>query len=275
MPRRSGRALHRGRLRHRRGRAGASHLARRRPPAGDDAHRAADALRVDPARAASDRPDPRRAGLSRRPAARATGSRADARADAADAATRLCGCPRGGPREVRLHPALRRGLSGPEGVGGGRDRRAPRTGGLAPRRHALRGVPCPDGAAVGMRDDAFPGEPFTQDVTVRRQRYLSTETGFAVLDCTVGGDAVVLVGPLAHLEERERARVAGEWVDDPRYGPQVRVRSATPLAPSDEEALLAYLRRVHHVGARRAQRLLDAYGVGVLDAVDADPGHAL
>jgi exodeoxyribonuclease V alpha subunit len=126
-----------------------------------------------------------------------------------------------------------------------------------------------------MRDDAFPGEPFTADVTVRRQRYVSTETGFAVLDCTAGGDAVVLVGPLAHLEERERARVAGEWVDDPRYGPQVRVRSAAPLAPSDDEALLAYLRRVRHVGARRAQRLLDAYGEGVLDEVDADPGHAL
>src|SRR3954463_3201612 len=103
-----------------------------------------------------------------------------------------------------------------------------------------------------MRDDAFPGEPFTEDVTVRRQRYVSTETGFAVLDCTAGGDVGVLVGPLAPLEERERARVAGEWVDDPRYGPQVRVRSAAPLAPSDEEALLAYLRRVRPRRGRRA-----------------------
>ncbi|MFL5957542.1 MAG: AAA family ATPase [Solirubrobacterales bacterium] len=125
-----------------------------------------------------------------------------------------------------------------------------------------------------MRDDAFPSEAFTEEVTVRRQRYVSAETGFAVLDCTAAGDEVVLVGPLAHLEERERARVSGEWVDDPRYGPQVRVRSAAPLPPSDEEAFLAYLQRVRHVGARRAQRLLDAYGEGVLDAIDADPGHA-
>ena len=40
---------------------------------------------------------------------------------------------------------------------------------------------------------------------------------------------MVLVGPLAHLEERERADVTGAWVRDPRYGPQVKVSEAQPL----------------------------------------------
>src|SRR4051812_2057630 len=112
-------------------------------------------------------------------------------------------------------------------------------------------------------------DDFTGAVTVRRRIFASEETGFAVLDCRAGDDEVVLVGPLAHLEERERAEVTGSWVDDARYGPQVRVRTAAPLPPSDTDALLAYLRRVRHIGGRRAQRLVDAYGEGVLDAIDA------
>lgn len=118
------------------------------------------------------------------------------------------------------------------------------------------------------------GTPFAAEVVVRGQRFANAESGFAVLDGEADGRHVVLVGPLAHLEERERAAVTGAWVRDPRYGPQVRVREAHPLAPSDEAALVAYLRRVRHVGARRAAALYGLYGDGVLATVDADPRHA-
>ena len=43
----------------------------------------------------------------------------------------------------------------------------------------------------------------------------------------------MLVGPLIHLEERERAHVIGTWVDDSRYGLQVKVTEARPLPPAD------------------------------------------
>ena len=68
---------------------------------------------------------------------------------------------------------------------------------------------------------------------MRRRRFANDDTGFAVLDCEVDdADQVILVGLIAHLEERERATVAGRWVHDPRFGPQVRVDSALPLPPS-------------------------------------------
>jgi exodeoxyribonuclease V alpha subunit len=73
------------------------------------------------------------------------------------------------------------------------------------------------------------------------------------------------------VEERERVAVEGAWVDDPRFGPQVKVRDARPLAPAGEAALAAYLRRVKHVGAARASQLLERHGEGVLEAIDADP----
>src|ERR687896_242994 len=106
--------------------------------------------------------------------------------------------------------------------------------------------------------DAFEGE-----VVIRRRRWASAESGFAVLDADCDG------------EELEGARIAGEWQHDPRLGLQVRVATAEPLPPSGEPALTAYLRRVKHVGTRRAERLLARWGDDVLEAIDRDPGTAL
>ena len=78
---------------------------------------------------------------------------------------------------------------------------------------------------------------FDAEVTVRRTRYASPESGWAVIDAAGSdGTPVVLVGPLIHLEERERAHVVGTWVQDSRYGPQVKVSEAAPAPASDADA---------------------------------------
>ena len=117
---------------------------------------------------------------------------------------------------------------------------------------------------------------YNAEVTVRRMRFANDATGWAVLEAIdESGDEVVLVGPLHHLEERERAHVVGTWQDDSRFGLQVKVTQANPLPPSDEQALLAYLVRVRHIGPRRAAKLLERHGEsGVLEAIDRDPGGA-
>ena len=122
--------------------------------------------------------------------------------------------------------------------------------------------------------EGIPGTPFRDEVLIRRLRWASDETGFAIVDADRDGDEVVLVGTIAHLEERERVRISGEWQDDRRYGLQVKVATAEPLAPAGEAALLAYLKRVKHVGGRRAERLLDLYGEAVLEVIDRDPRAA-
>src|SRR3954447_13048687 len=58
--------------------------------------------------------------------------------------------------------------------------------------------------------EGIPGAPFEDEVVVRRRRWASPESGFAVLDADRDGDEIVLVGPLAHLEERARARAGAE-----------------------------------------------------------------
>jgi exodeoxyribonuclease V alpha subunit len=117
---------------------------------------------------------------------------------------------------------------------------------------------------------------FDAEITVRHTRYASEQTGWAVLDADgQDGAPLVLVGPLVHLEERERAHVTGTWVNDSRYGPQVKVSEARPLPPQDAQALIAYLRRVKHVGTKRAGELVTRFGPeAVLDAIDRDPDAA-
>jgi len=118
---------------------------------------------------------------------------------------------------------------------------------------------------------------FEAEVTVRRTRFASEDRGWAVVEAAgEDGTPIVLVGPLVHLEDHERARVVGTWVQDSRYGPQVKVTEATPLAPTDADGpvAVAYLVRVKHVGVKRATRLVETYGAGaVFDVIDRDP-HA-
>src|SRR5918997_1009714 len=122
--------------------------------------------------------------------------------------------------------------------------------------------------------DGEPGTAFSDEVVVRRLRFSSEDSGFAVIDADRSGDDVVLVGTIAHLEERERVRVEGVWHDDRRFGMQVKVRLAEPVAPTGEEALIAYLKRVKHIGGGRAARLVERFGERVLESIDADPVRA-
>jgi exodeoxyribonuclease V alpha subunit len=117
---------------------------------------------------------------------------------------------------------------------------------------------------------------FDQDITVSRFRYLDENTGWAVAGATAAdGDPLTLVGQLGHLRPGERARVEGVWVDDPRYGEQVKVTQALPIDPGDAESLAIFLRSVKHIGPRRADRLLEHFPPPqTLQAIDADPGGA-
>jgi hypothetical protein len=75
---------------------------------------------------------------------------------------------------------------------------------------------------------------FDAPVTVRHVRFANEQTGWAVLDAAeADGTPIALVGPLVHLEEGERAQIIGEWVTDSRYGRQLRVSEARPLAPDE------------------------------------------
>jgi exodeoxyribonuclease V alpha subunit len=103
--------------------------------------------------------------------------------------------------------------------------------------------------------------------------FRAEDDGYAVLEVRdpEGGEGFALVGPVAHLAEGDRAEVSGEWQTHSRYGRQLRARGAVPLDPADREGQIAYLTTLRHIGQARAERLVDAHGEGVLQAIAADP----
>ena len=74
---------------------------------------------------------------------------------------------------------------------------------------------------------------FDSQVTVRRRRFASEENGWAVLDAA-GDDGTGGARRAADPPRGARARARiGTWVDDSRYGKQVKVSEARPLPPTD------------------------------------------
>jgi exodeoxyribonuclease V alpha subunit len=103
--------------------------------------------------------------------------------------------------------------------------------------------------------------------------FRADDDGYAVLEVreAESGEGFALVGPVAHLGEGDRAEVSGEWQTHSRYGRQLRAQGALPLDPADREGQVAYLTSLRHIGQKRAERLVDEHGEGVLATIAANP----
>jgi exodeoxyribonuclease V alpha subunit len=114
---------------------------------------------------------------------------------------------------------------------------------------------------------------YTGTVEVLGVIYRAEDDGYAVLEVqeVESGEGFALVGPVAHLEAGARAEVSGEWQTHSRYGRQLRAQGAVPLDPADRDGQVAYLSSLRHIGLKRAERLCDEHGEGVLQAIAANP----
>lgn len=114
---------------------------------------------------------------------------------------------------------------------------------------------------------------YTGTVEVLGVIFRADDDGYAVLEVQEagGGEGFALVGPVAHLGEGDRAEVSGEWQTHARYGRQLRAQGALPLDPADREGQVAYLTSLRHIGQKRAERLVDDHGEGVLATIAANP----
>jgi exodeoxyribonuclease V alpha subunit len=108
-------------------------------------------------------------------------------------------------------------------------------------------------------------------------RWSVPDGDFAVLDAlTDDGEDVVLVGPLAHVHERESIAVGGGWRRHARHGWQFHVARVRVQEPVGDHAVRAYLESVKHVGPLGAARLVKRFGADeVLAAIDRDPERIL
>ncbi|HVD38779.1 MAG TPA: helix-hairpin-helix domain-containing protein, partial [Solirubrobacterales bacterium] len=118
---------------------------------------------------------------------------------------------------------------------------------------------------------------YTGTVEVLSVRFRRDDGKFAVIWVreTDSDDRFAVVGPVGHLDVGDRAEVSGEWGEHNTYGHQLNAQGAVPIDPSDREGQIAYLTTLPHIGPVRAERLVEAHGEGVLQAIAADPEGVL
>jgi exodeoxyribonuclease V alpha subunit len=103
-------------------------------------------------------------------------------------------------------------------------------------------------------------------------RWKLPDGDFAVLvGLTDEGEEVTVTGALADVQAGEVIDVRGAFRKHAKHGWQFAAEGVRVREPVGEDALLAYLGAVKHVGERSARWLLDAHGPDVLAVIDADP----
>ena len=125
--------------------------------------------------------------------------------------------------------------------------------------------------------EPFDPEQTAVSVEVAAVRWRAPDGAFTVLaGVSEEGEEIVLVGALDHVHEGESVAVQGGWQRHPRHGWRFVAERARVQEPASEQALLAYLGSVKHVGPRGAAWLLEHHGPEqVLAAIDRDPERAL
>jgi exodeoxyribonuclease V alpha subunit len=110
---------------------------------------------------------------------------------------------------------------------------------------------------------------------VERIVYESADTGFVVARLSREGqvDLTTFVGPGLAVSPGETVRLAGHWVDDAKFGRQLKVDGFETIRPSTAAAIEKYLGSglIEGVGKVYAKRLVDAFGVDTLRVIDEEP----
>lgn len=121
--------------------------------------------------------------------------------------------------------------------------------------------------------------------SIERITYYNPENGYTVLkvvpedkmpDFRKQRDGrVAVVGIMPELKEGEDAQFSGEWIEDPRYGVQMKVETVTPIAPTSEQGITRYLASgiVRGIGAKTAEKIVRHFGTKTLEILNRDPNR--
>ena len=111
--------------------------------------------------------------------------------------------------------------------------------------------------------------------TVERIVYESAETNFLVGRMKIPDSDTLLtfVGNAMAVSPGETIRVRGRWVEDKRFGPQLRAESFETILPTTVLGIEKYLGSglIEGIGPKCAQRLVGAFGVETLRVIEEQP----
>ena len=112
---------------------------------------------------------------------------------------------------------------------------------------------------------------------VERIVFHAEEDGFTVMRVVVSGrrDAVSVVGHSSGIRTGDDIRASGDWVDNPRFGPQFQAASLGVVPPRSRRGVEKYLASgmVKGIGSKHAKRLVDAFGPAVFEIIENEPAR--
>ncbi|MDD7593094.1 MAG: ATP-dependent RecD-like DNA helicase [Peptoniphilaceae bacterium] len=109
--------------------------------------------------------------------------------------------------------------------------------------------------------------------TVERVRFRNAENGWSVFVLSTEDGPLTCVGTFFALDEGMPLKLSGEIVYHPKYGEQLKVASYEKGEESTEAELERYLASdaIPHIGPKRAAKLVQKYGVNVIDVILNEP----
>jgi exodeoxyribonuclease V alpha subunit len=125
-------------------------------------------------------------------------------------------------------------------------------------------------------------QPIIIQGTVERVTFYNLESGWGVLRVRIeegelppeaeADGTINIVGIMPEMIQGEAARFTGKWVHNPQYGRQLKVDNVYPMAPTNEQGIISYLRdTVFGVGKATAERIYKFFGDDTIDILDRDP----
>ncbi|HEX2619570.1 MAG TPA: helix-hairpin-helix domain-containing protein, partial [Phototrophicaceae bacterium] len=117
---------------------------------------------------------------------------------------------------------------------------------------------------------------------IERVTYFGVENGYSVLkvkpdqriyDAQARDGTITVVGVMPELAVGESVQFSGQWIDDKRYGRQLRVETVTPIAPSSLTGIRSYLASgiVKGIGEATAAKIVDHFGMQTFDVLNNNP----
>ncbi|NUM53784.1 MAG: ATP-dependent RecD-like DNA helicase [Candidatus Hydrogenedentes bacterium] len=111
--------------------------------------------------------------------------------------------------------------------------------------------------------------------TVERIVFESEETGFVVARLQQDGmpGLVTFVGSALAISPGETVRLWGRWIDDKKFGRQLRVEKYETVRPATADAIEKYLGSglIDGIGPHFAKKLVAAFGTDTLRVIDEEP----
>lgn len=103
--------------------------------------------------------------------------------------------------------------------------------------------------------------------------YRNGDNGYTVMNLVSGGEEIVCVGNFRMIDQGETVELAGNYIEHPIYGTQLKVESYRITEPDDETSMERYLGSgaIKGIGAALAARIIKKFGKDTFRVMEEEP----